>query len=620
MVEANAGAAKTTTAALKIARLVAQGANPAKVVALCFSTPGVQAFHAAFERIGMDPLVANAIKVGTVEDFCAARLARHEGVAVQRLITPEQLREHVLHAVTDARRWAQDRHPGEFALSGSGHFAVEGLLQAFALIKGRMAVLRAGEHFTGTPAEAADLGHDFTTLAIYRAHERHRCHTVGADGEQVRFRFAGDATHDLARLLDAEDQPFAAETHPLRLGLQAVVLDEMHDTNWAMFTVMKALLALNSGASFLGVGDRDQVIHAQNGADAWFMREGFDLTLGTAQRLTLTESYRFGEAIARPLSRLAQKPYPANAERSSQVSIQRADTAVDLFSIIHAAMAARRGHGPASPTGPLAVILHEPSAAVELEHVLQARSVSYETVGFTTFLERPEVLFVRILLSAAVQLPEQFKAKVWRQAKFAVWAFIGGELPHDPARGDSTEKAIAGASQENFFAFTLPGLLEHTPHLHVRDAVLHAMALAKTDDVAALPRVLAALDIQALATRVLVNQVDIAATQATLDGLARVASDYSSLSAFLRGMLAHDHDRLAPSKKAATQRITLTTVEAAKGLEFDHVIIPGMNRGAFDGSHDEARNRFYVAASRARRQLTLVHTGADASRYLHHFA
>jgi DNA helicase-2/ATP-dependent DNA helicase PcrA len=580
----------------------------------------VQAFHDAFQRIGMDPAVACAIKVGTVEDFCTARLSRLEGLRVERLTQPEQVREHVLQAVADGRQWAEDRYPGEFALSGSGHFAVEGLLQAFARIKGSMAILRAGEHFTGSPDEAAEVGHDFTTLAIYRAHERRRCHTVGADGEQVRFRYVGDATYDLARLLTSDDPPFSWETHPLRLGLQAVVLDEMHDTHWAMFTVVQALLALNADASFLGVGDRDQVIHAQEGADAWFMREGFDLHIGTAQRLPLSESYRFGEAIARPLSGLAHKPYPANAQLTSQVDIKRADTAVDLFALIHNALTSRRGLDPASPARQLAVILHEPSTAVELEHVLQARSLPYETVGFTTFLERPEVLFVRILLMAAVSLPEQFRASVLQQAKFAAWAFIGGELPHDPTRGDSTEKAIAGASQNNFVAFTLPGLLQHTPHRQVREAVRQAMALASADDVAALPQVFAALDIPTLARRVLVNQAAIVATQASLDGLLRVAREYNSLSAFLRSMLSHDHARLAPSPKTAAQRITLTTVEDAKGLEFDHVIIPGMNHGAFDGSSDDERNRFYVAASRAKHLLTFTHTGAEASRFLRHFA
>jgi DNA helicase-2/ATP-dependent DNA helicase PcrA len=85
-------------------------------------------------------------------------------------------------------------------------------------------------------------------------------------------------------------------------------------------------------------------------------------------------------------------------------------------------------------------------------------------------------------------------------------------------------------------------------------------------------------------------------------------------------MLSHDHARLAPSPKTAAQRITLTTVEDAKGLEFDHVIIPGMNHGAFDGSSPDERNRFYVAASRAKHLLTLTHTGAEVSHFLRHFA
>jgi DNA helicase-2/ATP-dependent DNA helicase PcrA len=47
----------------------------------------------------------------------------------------------------------------------------------------------------------------------------------------------------------------------------------------------------------------------------------------------------------------------------------------------------------------------------------------------------------------------------------------------------------------------------------------------------------------------------------------------------------------------------LTTIDAAKGLEFDHVIIPDVNAREFDGASGDERNLFSVAASRARYML-----------------
>ena len=361
----------------------------------------------------------------------------------------------------------------------------------------------------------------------------------------------------------------------------------------------------------------DWPFYTQEGADAFFMNEGFDLYIGTPQRLRLTEAFRFGEAIARPLSGHARKAYPASTRRQSRVEVQRIDTAVDLCVFLQEALTSRRGLSPSSSSSQLAVLLRHPSAAVDLEYVLLERNLAYETRGFTTFLARPEVLFVRMVLAAAVSQPRQFMAPVLLDAKLATWEFIGGALPHRAEQGESTEKIVTGASQENFFSFILPALLKHTDNADARERVLQAMTLASSDDITLLPAALAALDIRTMARRVFVKQDAIEAIQASLDGLLRAAQGYGSITGFLDRLLHHDYSRLA--KKTADQRVTLRTIEDAKGLEFDHVVIPDVNHGAFDGVAGDNRNLFYVAASRARNVLTLTHRSGDSSSYLRHF-
>lgn len=61
IVEANAGAAKTTTAAFTIAGLIERGANPKKILSLSFTGPGVQAFEAAFARVGLSRDIARQL-------------------------------------------------------------------------------------------------------------------------------------------------------------------------------------------------------------------------------------------------------------------------------------------------------------------------------------------------------------------------------------------------------------------------------------------------------------------------------------------------------------------------------------------------------------------------------
>lgn len=612
VIEANAGAGKTTTAAMKIASWVAQGANPAKILALSYTAPGVQAFHEAFRRLALAPEVLQPVRVGTFDAFCAARLARLEGTKVKQLTLPEQVRPHVLAAISEARAWVLDTYGDIFTLEGSGEFAIEGLLDEFAHIKGTLELQRAPEGFKVSPQWAAEVGRDFTTLAIFRAYEHRRRHAVGPDGEGTLFRYTGDATYDLACVLMDDDPIFTYETHPLRLGLDAVILDEMHDTNWAMFTVLKSLLEANDKAVFLGVGDRDQVIHARNGADAYFMGEGFDRHIGAPQHLPLTATYRFGETLAQPLGSLAEKTYHAENNRVSQVRVRPAASASDVFAVINEALSGRSG-APAAPAD-IAVLLRYPGAAADLEHELRRLAMPYEAVGFTTYLERPEVLFVRMILGAAVRLQDTFRPDVALLAKRATWAFVGGTVPMGEDGIDRTEALVESSAHEHFAKSLLPVLLARSPFADARVQVTEAMRHAASDRIEDLPRAVAALGMAGLARRVFVKADDVGNAQASVMGLVRACRGYASISQFLRSLMSHDHDSRARSRAAG--RITLSSIEAAKGLEYEHVIVADANRAAFNERLDDDRNLFYVAASRARSRLTLLYRSGEASPLL----
>jgi len=615
IVEANAGAAKTTTAAFTIAGLIERGANPKKILSLSFTEPGVTAFEAAFARVDLSRDIVRRLRVGTVEDFCATRLERLEGTRVRRNKRPEDVRKAVIHAIAIARERTEARFPGEFSLHGTGDLAVEGLLEEFGQIKGSMAIQRAGEYFSLTPQSASDLGFSFTTLSVFGEYERERTAFLDGEGEQARFRYRGDATYDLARLLVSEDPPFSWENHPLRVGAEVVVFDEMHDCNWAIFTVLKKLLEVNDGCAFLGVGDRDQVIHARDGADSYFMKEGFDIEIGRPKRLPLTLTHRFGESLARPLGSFASKAYTANKDRKSAVEVKAVKTAEEFLHVVEEAARSRRGLDEESDLQNLAVLLRHPGNAVELEHFLILRSLPYETVGFRSFLERPEVLFIRMLLTVAVDLPAKFGTEMLLAAKRATWQFVGGTLPGEGDAGE-TEQAVDGASEENFRSFILPRLLRETEH-RVSERILGAMALASSGSIADFPKVIASLGVNELARRVFVRSSDVEEVESSITGLLSVAKRYASINSLLDALLQYDYAAKASSQKEG--RIVLSTIDSSKGLEFDHVIVPGVNAGSFDGDSPDERNLFYVATSRARNLLTLTHAAGRASRFLASF-
>jgi DNA helicase-2/ATP-dependent DNA helicase PcrA len=95
--------------------------------------------------------------------------------------------------------------------------------------------------------------------------------------------------------------------------------------------------------------------------------------------------------------------------------------------------------------------------------------------------------------------------------------------------------------------------------------------------------------------------------------LARAMEEYESLQAFL------EHVSLVMDNDEARQgdRVTIMTIHAAKGLEFDVVYLPGWEEGVVPSQRaldegglaalEEERRLAYVALTRARRKATIMH-------------
>jgi DNA helicase-2/ATP-dependent DNA helicase PcrA len=95
--------------------------------------------------------------------------------------------------------------------------------------------------------------------------------------------------------------------------------------------------------------------------------------------------------------------------------------------------------------------------------------------------------------------------------------------------------------------------------------------------------------------------------------LTRAMEEYDSLGAFL------EHVSLVMENDEARQgdRVTIMTIHAAKGLEFDNVYLAGWEEGVFPSqraldegglaSLEEERRLAYVAITRARRRATIFH-------------
>ncbi len=84
----------------------------------------------------------------------------------------------------------------------------------------------------------------------------------------------------------------------------------------------------------------------------------------------------------------------------------------------------------------------------------------------------------------------------------------------------------------------------------------------------------------------------------------------NSLQAFIEWLKLRDIQEKLSDK---SNKVRLMTVHAAKGLEFDTVYVAGMNQGSFPNKRSdlqEERRLFYVAITRAKRNLHISHSMA----------
>lgn len=117
------------------------------------------------------------------------------------------------------------------------------------------------------------------------------------------------------------------------------------------------------------------------------------------------------------------------------------------------------------------------------------------------------------------------------------------------------------------------------------------------------------LDPKALASRVLVRKEDILQVRDNVHAFFRTVVDEGlSVDRAFRMISDMDVTRRRAVMAARRSRVVLSSIEASKGLEFDHVVIPGLSQGEFAGpgvDRAQERNLLYVAMTRARRRLTL---------------
>ena len=581
---AGAGTGKTAALTARLAHLIAtRRAWPSEILCVTFTNKAAREMR---ERVGRH--IGDAVEgmpwLGTFHSIGAKMLRRHaELVGLQSnytiIDTDDQLRllkQLIQQNDLDEKRWPArqlagliDRwknrglNPGDLDAVENESYANGRGAQFYKLYQDRLIALNA--------CDFGDLL--LHILNIFRKH-----HDVLAQYQQ-RFKY--------------------------------ILVDEYQDTNQVQYLWLRLLAQARKNICV--VGDDDQSIYSWRGAEVANILK-FEKDFPGAAVVKLEQNYRSTPQILAAASGLIG----ANSERLGKTLWTElpAGEKIRVIGVWDAPEEARRVgedierlESEGAPLDQVAILVRAQYQTREFEDRFIQIGLNYRIVGGYRFYERAEIRDALAYLRTIAQPADDLAfERIYNQPKRGLGAKTleamrrharQMQMPLAAASLDLCETDELPARARN----NLVGLLGQFVHWReeaekVTPSELLRMVLAESgyEDMLQKDR-----------------SAESAGRLENLTELARAMEEYETLGDFLEHVsLVMDNDRADDGEK-----VTIMTMHAAKGLEFDHVFLPGWEEGVFPSqraidegglaSLEEERRLAYVAITRAKRRCTILH-------------
>jgi len=566
LVVAGPGTGKTRTLSHAIAWGIRErGVDPRAVVAVTFTQQAGAELAARLAGLLDGQARAAGVRVGTFHALCHDLLRRHHAAAQ---LPPD-------FTVLDA-----DQALATFKAVASGHDLLppngqRGLAGDWARLARRRAAGGAPSGRSGDRSERVE--------QLWLAYRQHLAGLGVVDFDGLLERAADLLSGDL--LLRH------AEVAPLRL----VAVDEYQDVNARQETLLRLLTS--GGARLVAIGDPDQAIYGFRGADPGHLL-GFERRWPGSRRVRLTRSYRASAAILKAshqaLGSAASTAEALRSERAGDphITVAAAPTErAEAEQVVHAVERAvggtgffsldsgrSRGEVSSCSFGDVAVLYRTHSQAAPLVEAFARSGIPFQLTAPSR--------------AHHAMGPRALRAALWAcrhrgPATLAVLADAAQALAPLPAAGDAAPSAPIAPS-------LLEALVDNAATVALVDLPAH-LAAGLTTATGAPPETAEALGAAA---------GEIRAKLAEGVPLGVLLSEWALL-------------READWRDPRAERVSLMSLHACKGLEFDLVFVVGCEEGLIPfrppwrdpESVDVAEERrlLYVGMTRARRRLVLSH-------------
>lgn len=464
-------------------------------------------------------------------------------------------------------------------------------------------ISKAKENDRTARDELLDAGRDRLALNIARVYERYQSKLKASNALDF---------DDIIMLTNRlfESNPDVLDRY--REQFEYILVDEYQDTNPSQSRLV-ALLA-GKKRNVCVVGDDDQSIYSFRGATVDNIL-GFDREYSNACVIRLEQNYRSAGNILAAANGIIQnnssrkgKELWTEAEDGEKIHIKRLYTQVEEAEFICDTIAEKVRTG--AKYSDFAVLYRVNALSNSLETAFVKRRLPYKIFGGLRFYERREIKDILAYLSVIANGSDSVRLR---------------RIINVPKRsiGEATVEKIANLADE--LNVSMLTVIEHSSEyaeLARVSAKLKSFAkliddLREYGNTHTLPQTVSQV-IEATGYRKMLSEEENGeereenvlelVTSATL--FAETAEN-PTLSEFLNEIaLVSDLDNYEEENDS----VALMTVHSAKGLEFNTVFIAGFEEGLFpisrsssDSEREEERRLAYVAVTRAKKALYLLH-------------
>ena len=581
---AGAGTGKTAALTARLAHLIAtRRAWPSEILCVTFTNKAAREMR---ERVGRH--IGDAVEgmpwLGTFHSIGARMLRRHaELVGLESnytiIDTDDQIRllkQLIQENDVDEKRWPArqlagllDRwknrglNPGDLDAVENESYANGRGAQFYKLYQDRLKTLNA--------CDFGDLL--LHILNIFRTH-----HDVLAQYQQ-RFKY--------------------------------ILVDEYQDTNQVQYLWLRLLAQTRKNICV--VGDDDQSIYSWRGAEVANILK-FEKDFPGAAVVKLEQNYRSTPQILAAASGLIN----ANSERLGKTLWTELPPGekVRIIGVWDAPEEARRVgeeierlESEGAPLDQIAILVRAQYQTREFEDRFIQIGLNYRIVGGFRFYERAEIrdalAYLRVIAQPADDLAFE---RIYNQPKRGLGAKT---LEAMRRHARQLQMPLAAASLDLCDTDELPARARNNLVALLGQFVHWREQADKVTPSELLRSVLSESGYEDMLQKD--RSAESAGRLENLTELARAMEEYETLGDFLEHVsLVMDNERAGDGEK-----VTIMTMHAAKGLEFDHVFLPGWEEGVFPSqraidegglaSLEEERRLAYVAITRAKRRCTILH-------------